>query len=163
MSCCNINEIYFNTSFFGLLGCNIFLFCANRGALEKLFDKPKTKYIIISAISGLLQFGISFVVGFFCFKPTNFVFYLFVAIQIPLAFVVYFVVKRLLSQNDELGLKNGLLLNDIFILLYCVFVNLDILSWLKTGILSGVGDLLIALIILGLSYTSAKGAKKWNF
>lgn len=163
MSYCNVNETLFNTSFFGLFACTLFLFCANRGALENLFEKPKTKFLIISIIAGVIDFAIVFIVGWFYFNPTNFVFYAFLVVQLPGAFVVYFITKRLLSPKDELGMKKCLLPSDIFALAYCVFINLDIATWLKIGVLSGIGDLITALIILGLSISVVKGAKKWNF
>lgn len=162
MSLCNVNETFFNTSFFGMLGCNMFLFCANRGALEMLFEKPKTKYLLISILAAVVEFALSFTVGFFIYGFANFAFYAYLLVQLPSCFVVFFVVKRLLSSNDELGLKKSLLWNDIFIILFCVFINLDVLSWSKIGILSGFEDLSIALAILGMSITAVRGAKKWS-
>lgn len=163
MTFCNVNETDFNTSIFGLFGCNLFLLCANRGALEKLFDAPNKKCLIISIFSGVIEFAFCFVVAILYYGFSNPAFYIFLIVQLPLSFVVYFVTKRLLSPQDDLGLKKSMFLNDIFILLYCVFVNLDILSGLKIGILSGIGELSVALIALGLCLTCVKGAKKWNF
>lgn len=163
MTFCDVNETYFNDSYFGLFGCNLFLFCANYGAIDKLFDRPKTKYVVISILLGVLTFALSVVVGILFYGVTRVAFYLFVLMELPACFVVYFNVKHLFSPVDELGMIKGLRLTDIFSLIFCVLNIVDIALWINLSVVSEIVDLISSLVILALSVSAVKGAEKWSF
>lgn len=163
LSYCNIETIDFNICFFGLFGCGLFLFSANNGAMEKVIDQPKTRFIIISALFGLLYLALSIIIGVYYFGIANVVFYIFVVIQIPPSFVVYFNVKHLFSPNDDLGLKKGLKLTDICSIIFCALTIVNIALWVNVNIFSAIADLIVSLSATALSYSSIKGAEKWNF
>ena len=163
MTFCDVNETYFNNSFFGYLGCNFFMFCANRGALEKMFDKPKTGYIVISALAGVAMFALTIFVDFLYFGAARAVFFLYIVMQIPACFVVYYNVKHLFTPKDDLGLIKGIRMTDVFTLAFNVFSVIDLIFWIDYSILSGVADLLLSFLVMGLSISAVRGAKKWNF
>lgn len=159
---CDINEIYFNDGFFGLFGSYLFLLCANTGVFEKIFEKPKTQYLVISILSGVLLFGISLAVSLLYFGGLSFNFFIFILQQLPACFVVYFNVKHLFTPVDDLGLIKDIRLTDIFSILFCVMSLLDILAWTIPGIISGIADLVLSLVALGLTLTCVKGGQKWR-
>mgnify|MGYP003295186050 CR=1 FL=1 len=65
MAYCNVNETYFNDSFFGILGCYMLLLCANSGAIDKVVcEKPKKKVVLLSVIASLIELFLTTVVGF---------------------------------------------------------------------------------------------------
>lgn len=162
MTYCNINQTYFNTSFFGLIACDLFLFCANRGDIEKIFEKPKRKSFILSIVAGALFFIASVVIGIFYFKTSTVSFYLFILIQIPTSFVVYFNVRHLLSPSKDQSLKRRINILDIGSLVFCVLFLVDFACWINVSTLTGIMDLVTSLVVLALSILTIKGAEKWN-
>lgn len=160
---CDVTETYYNNSFLGFFGCNLFLFCANRGAIDKMFDKPKTIFIVVSILAGIIMFALSIVVGIFYFGVTKAAFYIFVIMEVPACFVVYFNVKHLFTPKDELGLIKGLRFTDITTLILCILCLASIALWINESIVSGVGDFITSLAALALSVAAVKGAEKWSF
>lgn len=164
MCFCDAGEIYFNDGLFGLLGCYLFLLCANTGAFEKIFDKPKKRFIFISVLAGVALFALSVGAGLIYFEGINNpVFYIFVSTQIPACLVVYFNVKHLFTPLDELGLIKDLRLSDIVSIIFCVASVLDFIAWSYPGIISGIADVIFSLITLAMTLTAIRGAKKWNY
>lgn len=140
------------------------LFCANRGAIEKVIcEKPKAKVLIFSMLAALAVLILSVLVGAYYYGVDKFVFYVFVLVQFPACFVVYFNVLHLLSPIDDLELLKGLKLTDIFSITFLVTFTIDIACWKSVGIISGVADLIVSLTIVALSVSAVKGAKKWNY
>lgn len=163
MTFCEVTETYFNDGVFGLLGCYWFLFCANRGAVEKLFDKPKTKFIVLSILAGILTFALSIVVGIFYFDELIITFFIFLIEQIPACLVVCYNLRHLFTPVDELGLIKGLRLTDIFSLTFCITSILDIAFWITPSVISGIADLVLSFVAMALSVSAVKGAEKWSF
>lgn len=162
MTFCDVNETLFNNSFFGLFGCYSLLFCANRGATGKLFEKPSKKALVFAILAGVLILALSVLVAIFYFSLKDYAFYLFVLMQIPACFIVYFNVKHLLTPPDKQGFVKAMRLTDIFSLLFCVLIIADIACWINVGLLSGIADLITAFAMVGLSISAVKGAEKWN-
>ena len=160
---CDFTETYFNDGYFGLLGCYWLLFCANRGAVEKLFDKPKTKYTVISILAGVWMLALSTVIGIFNFDGPKVTFFLFILQQIPACFVVYFNIKHLFTPVDELGLIKGLRLTDIFSMTFCITCLLDIAAWINPSVISGIADIVLAFVAMMLAFSAVKRAEKWSF
>ena len=160
---CNFAETYFNDGFFGILGCYWLLFSANYGAVEKIFDKPKTKYTVISIIAGVLMMALSAVVGILYIGEVRVTFFIFIMQQIPACFVVYFNIKHLFTPVDELGLIKGIRLTDIFSMAFCITCILDIATRIDSGIISGIADLVLAFVAAALALSAVKGAEKWSF
>lgn len=163
MAYCNVNETYFNDSFFGILGCYMLLLCANSGAIDKaICENPKRDTIILSIFSGLVELALTVIVGYLYYGFNNIVFYIYILIQIPACIVVYYNAKHLLSPIDDVRLLEGMRLTDIFSIIFIVVFTFDILSWKTVGIVSAICDLLVSILILLLSFFSVKGAKKWS-
>ncbi len=163
MTFCEVTETYFNDGFFGLLGCYWFLYCANHGAVEKLFDKPKTKFTLLSILAGLLTLALTIVVGIFYFDEFKITIFIFILEQIPACLVVCYNLRHLFTPVDELGLIKGLRLTDIFSMTFCIISIFDIACWINPGIISGIADLVLALVSMALAFSAVKGAEKWNF
>ena len=163
MTFCDINELYFNDGIFGLAGCYLLLFCANRGSLDRLFDKPKTKYIVLSALAGIVFLILCFVVATLYFGSFEHTYIIFIVAHLPACFVVYFNVKHLFTPEDPLGMIKGLRLTDICSLSFCVICLLDIAAWTNVEVISGVADVILSLAALALAFSAIKGAEKWNY
>ena len=160
---CDFAETYFNDGFFGLLGCNCFLLCANHGAVEKLFDKPKKKYTVISILAEVLMLALSIVIAVFYFEKIQITFFLFILQQIPACLVIGYNIRHLFTPVDELGLIKGLRLTDIFSMTFCITGTLDIAAWINPGVISGIADLVLAFVAVALMFSAVKGAEKWSF
>lgn len=160
---CNIDETRFNDSFFGILGAYMLLVCANSGAIDKtVCEKPQKKVFLFSIIAGLTELALSVVVGYLYYGFNNAVFYIYVLIQIPACFVLYFNVKHLLLPIDDAKLLEGIKLTDFFSIVFILTFNFDVLSWKTFGIISGIADLFVSIVILALSFFSVKEAEKWS-
>lgn len=160
---CNFAETYFNDGLFGLLGCYWLLFSANYGAVEKIFDKPKTKYTVISIIAGVLMMALSAVVGIFYCGEVRVTFFIYIMQQIPACLVVCCNIRHLFTPADELGLIKGLRLTDIFSMLFCITCLFDTAAWINPGVISGIADLVLSFVAAALSFSAVKGARKWSF
>lgn len=164
MAYCNVNETFFNDSFFGIFGCYMLLLCANRGTLEKIiYEKSKPAASVLAVAAGIMALVLSTGVGLYCYGADKPVFYIFVLVQLPACFVVHYNVKHLLSRSDELGLLKGLRFTDIFTLVFCIVLIFDTACWKKVSIISAAADLAVSLAIMALSVSAVRGAKKWSF
>ena len=162
MTICDVNETYFNNTFWGLFGCYALLLCANRGATGALFEKAPKKALIFGMLAGALMMVLSVIVAIFYFKVKDLAFYIVLLMQVPSCFVVYFNVKHLFTPPDEQGLVKAMRLTDIFSLLFCVLNIINVACWIVLSVASGIADLITAFSVVGLSISAVKGAEKWN-
>lgn len=162
MTICDVNETYFNNSYWGLFGCYVLLLCANRDITTKLFEKTSKNALIFGILAGVLMMVLSIIVAIFYFKIKDIAFVLFLLMQIPACVVVYFNVKHLLTPSVQQGLLKAIRLTDIFSLLFCIFNIISIACWIVFGEISGIADLVTSFTMVGLSVSAVKGAEKWN-
>lgn len=164
MSFCGTNETRFNDSFFGVFGGYMLLFCANRGALEKVVcEKTKKGVLVLSIAAATAAFALATFVGVFYYGGFSFILLIYLLVQLPAGFVVYYNVKHLLSPVDELGLLNGLRLTDICSLVFIITFIIDIACHKNISTVSGITDLIVSLSVAALSVEAVKGAEKWSF
>ena len=108
---------------------------------------------VLSAIAGIYYFN----------SAARFVFYVYLLSRIPACIAAYYCTMHLLSPADELGLKEGLRYTDIFTLAFCVLCIADFVCRKNIGVLSGIADVVVSLVLTALSAAAVRGAEKWKF
>lgn len=161
---CNITAAV-SIGMLGILGCNLFLFSANYGTIDKTVDdgvntkKPR----IFSAIAPIIMV-ILVVISFLAWKEKDmFCAIMWIIVLVPALPASYFNLKHILLPIDSFGfLKATRFCNIAALSFYIVTAVYAICSALGNDIVSGVLSLLMALLALALSLCAIKGEKKWG-